>query len=73
MARDFHADNAKIAIEPILTSNRCEQRLQGRDLPSCCAQEDQRCFRREMLSHFAIQRGCLNIRASGLFARECNG
>lgn len=29
MARDFHADNAKIAIELILTSNRCEQRLQG--------------------------------------------
>lgn len=33
MARDFHGDNAKIAIEPILTSNRREQRLQGRGLP----------------------------------------
>ena len=50
MARDFHADNAKIAIEPILTSNRCEQRLQGRGLPLVVLSKTRdvfgvRCFR----------------------------
>jgi len=68
MTRDFHGDNAKIAIELILTSNRCNERLHGRDLSLVALRKTRDVFGGRCCRNLPFNVD-LHIRASGFFAR----
>ena len=72
MARDLHADNAKIAIELILTKQPLRLAIAvPRSAFGCCSGRP-RCFRREMLSQVVINVDVCTCVLPG-YLRECNG